>query len=461
VRRILEYRSIGDGTPIFLDDQMRPVEPVSTWFRHLAVQRRDEKTMKAYAYIVRRLMEFLAERGADLLSMTEADLVAYRASRTEMQDEPVDDSTWRREASVISTLTAWLLDQGHIRRRPVRVVNGRVPLTTGIAHEMRIRHLTLEQYLYFRDVGLGGQRPDGSVDLAFRGWAPHRSRAAAEVALLTGMRKQEWSTLLLPEIGEGWRQSCDPVELLLQECAKYKKARTVYVPPGGLEAIDTYMLLERQDIVAASAKALARRHRELFVVAEVDIEQGKVAGVFEGRRRTFVISAMAPWLRRLTVRETKGGLEALAVFLGHGGLMLGPSSWDRVRLDAWRRMRAHAALAKVPTTPARPWRFHDLRHSFCLQLLKHLMRMQEERREAQRLGLPTLAEHIAFDPLLVVQRRMGHSNPATTYLYLRYLEDPMNYVDAAFAAWTAHDGATYADIARRALEGGVGDAAQG
>ncbi len=52
---------------------------------------------------------------------------------------------------------------------------------------------------------------------------------------------------------------------------------------------------------------------------------------------------MSPALRRITVRETGAGLEALAVFLGHGGLMLGPSSWDRIRLDAWRRIQRHAA----------------------------------------------------------------------------------------------------------------------
>lgn len=46
---------------------MRPVEPACSWFRHLAYLGRDpEDTLRHYAYIVLRLMEFLAERGRDL-----------------------------------------------------------------------------------------------------------------------------------------------------------------------------------------------------------------------------------------------------------------------------------------------------------------------------------------------------------------------------------------------------------
>ncbi|MFD0068354.1 hypothetical protein [Streptomyces sp. NPDC056690] len=188
------------------------------------------------------------------------------------------------------------------------------------------------------------------------------------------------------------------------------------------------------------------------MVTDVDTVHGKLSGVLEGRHRTFAIAAMPPRLRRLAVRESDAGLEPLAVFIGHGGRMLGPSSWDRIREDAWRRMAEHSRMTTAPALPKRPWRFHDLRHTFCLQLLKYLMRLVADREAASpSTGLPTLAEHIAFNPLLVVQRRMGHSSPTTTYLYLRYLEDPMNYVDAAFAQWTEHDGATYAEIARGAL----------
>jgi hypothetical protein len=100
--------------------------------------------------------------------------------------------------------------------------------------------MTVEQYLYFRDVGMGGHLPSGGVDAAFRGWNPHRGRAGLELALLTGMRLQEWSTVLLPELGLEAAGRRGPVEFELQACAKYEMQRRVYVPAAALAMVDTY-----------------------------------------------------------------------------------------------------------------------------------------------------------------------------------------------------------------------------
>jgi site-specific recombinase XerD len=458
IAELLEYRALPDGMPMFLDEQMRPIEPMCGWFRVLAYENKQPETMRASAYVVRRLAKFLAERGTDLLSVTEADLVAYRRARTELDERPVDEATWEREAVVINRFYAHLLKQGLVQRRPFRMTSAgsrqRSVLQSGMRREMQVRHMTVEQYLYFRDVGLGGQLPDGSVSESFRGWAPHRSRAALELALLTGMRLQEWSTLLLPELGEGVRQRGEPAEFELQACAKYEMARDVYVPPAALAMVEAYLLLERPELAEASAAVLARRRDELFVVTKVDHEQRRLHGVYEGRRRRFNISAMDPALRRVTVTETEHGLEPLAVFIGHGGQMLGPSRWDQIRKDAWRRMKAHADHPAAPMLPAQPWRFHDARHTFALQLLKYLQRtrvQQEIERDRDR-GMVTLAEHVSLNPVLTVRHRLGHKRPSSTYAYLHYLEDPRKYVDAAFAQWSEHDGATYAEIGLRALK---------
>jgi hypothetical protein len=74
---------------------------------------------------------------------------------------------------------------------------GRNPLAPRLQRGMDIRHMTLAQYRYFRGVGLGGQLPDSQASNGFRGRAPLRNRAAADLALSTGMRPEEWSTVLL------------------------------------------------------------------------------------------------------------------------------------------------------------------------------------------------------------------------------------------------------------------------
>ena len=97
----LDHRSLPGGMPILLDEAMQPVEPACGWFRALAYDGKDAKTLRGYAYIVRRLVAFLSGHGAELLSATEVDLAAYRRTRTELQDEPIEGVTWDREATVI------------------------------------------------------------------------------------------------------------------------------------------------------------------------------------------------------------------------------------------------------------------------------------------------------------------------------------------------------------------------
>ncbi|MFF5841341.1 hypothetical protein ACFY74_07670 [Streptomyces massasporeus] len=456
--RRLDFRALPDRLPVIVDDQIRPVEPACSWFRHLAYLGRDpEDTLRHYAYIVLRVLDFLAERGRDLGTVVESDLVAYRRSRTELQDVPVGGTVWDREASVINTLLDWMVGQGLRRVSPLRVAGSSNPLSTGMSRDMDIRHLTLGQYLFFRDVGLGGQTLDGGVDRAFRGRAPNRSRAAADLAVTSGMRPQEWSTVLLPELAVGRRRPGEGAEFDLQECAKYKKHRIAYVPPDALTSVDQFVLIERPEMAESMARTLERRHRDLFVVAEIDYARRRLRGRWQGRNRAFAWSAMPPKLRRVTVHEGPAGLEPLAVFIGHGSLMLTSSSWDRVRYQAWDRMTEVREDERAPQLPVKRWRFHDLRHTFALRLLDFLTRRAAEReRTADRAGTATLAEHIAFNPLLIVSRRLGHSSPAVTYEYLRYLEDPMSYVDAAFAQWAAGDEDTYADIALRGMK--VGEA---
>ncbi|MET9079003.1 hypothetical protein ABZX95_44405 [Streptomyces sp. NPDC004232] len=453
---LLDRRVIPDGTPVVLGPDMRPAEPLCSWFRYLAYLGRDPETMRSYAYVVLRLAEYLASRGTDLLAAGEVDLLAYRRQRLDVQAVPIDPVTWDREAATVNGLFAWMTEAGHRRHGPLRMPKA---YGSGMAHGMQVRHLTLEQYLFFRDVGLGGQRPGGEVDGGFRGGFPHRNRAAAELALMTGMRKREWSTVLLPELA---RRPGGAAGFTLQACAKYRRRREMYVPAAPLDLVDTYQLLERAEIVERAAVRLARRHRELFVVDSVDEARGRLSGVLGGRRRVFAMAQMPAGLRRITVRECPGGLEAMAVFLGQGGLMLGASSWDRIRRHAWERMTAFAGQGPAPVLPRKSYRFHDLRHTYALRLLKHLTEMliASELRRADQRPLVTLAEHISMNPLLVVQRALGHASPRTTYEYLAYLEDPMTYVDQAFSAWADSDGASYAEIAIRLLEG-ERDAAQG
>jgi integrase len=225
--------------------------------------------------------------------------------------------------------------------------------------------------------------------------------------------------------------------------------------------ISTYLMLERREIVDRAQKTLKARRDELFVVDRIAQERGRLHGVLDGRRVSRAICEMPPGLRRNTVLDTGDGLEPLAVFLGNGGRMLLPSSWDKIRWRAWTRMRDHAKVGDVPMLPRTRWLFHDMRHTFALRLLIYLTR-EAMADGSGELPMSTLLDHMTYNPLLIVQRRLGHASPASTYRYVKYLKDPMREVDEAFQGWTAASGASYAEIARTMLRlDGDGDATQG
>jgi len=450
------------GTPIVLSKSMTPVEPLCGWFRELSLDRRSAKTMRAYAYTALMLLRFLAARGADLLSATETDLQEFRRWRLDDGDQTVGEAAWDRDAAAIGSLYDFMIRQGTVTRRPWRSSGrGRRSLSTGVGRDLRVRHMDLGQYLFLRDVGFGGLAAGAGLDEGFRGWRPHRNRAACELALLTGMRIQEWSAVLLPELGllDGGRPQ--PVELELGACAKFGRPRTVYVPADAADLLEPYLLLERPEIIGKAQRLLRRRHRDLFVVTQFEADGAKARGTLEGCTVTRSVRGMDPQLRRIAVRETGDGLDPLALFVGTGGRMLTASGWDRVRWTAWARMRAQADGDSSVVLPRRCWVFHDLRHTFALRLLIYLTEMAVDELRRRGAAMAMLLEHMSGNPLLEVQRRLGHASPATTYRYIRYLKDPMRDVAQAFRAWTAAGGATYAEIARHAMGERVGDAAQG
>lgn len=164
--------ALPDGTPFFVGDDMRPREPITSYFFDLAKWVGAE-SLEDYAYDVMALEDFLGtvlDPPADLLSATEDDLVAYRRYRTALQPSPVRPATWRRNRVSIDGFYDWAVDTGLLEARPYRVrCNGRDALSGGPVQDLDVRHLTHRQWVLLHRVGLGGDLPDGSPDPSFRG----------------------------------------------------------------------------------------------------------------------------------------------------------------------------------------------------------------------------------------------------------------------------------------------------
>ena len=160
--------ALPEGTPSFVGGDMRPREPITSYFFDLA-NYVGAGSMEDYAYDVMALEDFLGtvvDPPADLMSATEDDLVAYRRYRTALQRSPVRPATWRRNRVSIdgSTTGRWT---PACWRRGVRR-NGRDALFGGPVQDLDVRHLTHVEWVLLHRVGLGGDLPDGSPDPSFR-----------------------------------------------------------------------------------------------------------------------------------------------------------------------------------------------------------------------------------------------------------------------------------------------------
>ena len=446
--------ALKDGTPFFVGDDMWPREPMCSYFFELAKHVQAESAQD-YAYDLMGLEDFLGrvmDPPTDLLSATEDDLVAFRRYRTEDQAVPVGAATWRRNRVAVNGFYDWAVASGCLEARPhARRRSGRDALSWGPVADLDVRHLSRRQWVMLHRVGLGGELPDGSVDVRFRGRDRLRNMAAAELAVTSGMRLREFSSLLDIEVpGPGASRSavCVPIQAI----AKYGFARDVFVQYEVLRSLELYRRTERAVVVAGCGRALERRREELFVVEEVDLRRMRLSGRFEGRRRTFAVVAMPAWLRRNTVRQGARGLEPMALFVGRGGRMPGRSRWEQVFADGARRAAEVAAEWGGAVVMPRQVRIHDTRHTFAvfmLRLLTEQVVREEGRRRAAGGAGAWLFEHVARAPLLTLQRLLGHRDPATTMKYLRYLEDVSAIVAAAVQEWTDED-RSFADYAAMA-----------
>jgi len=442
--------ALPEGMPVILDSRWRPVEPWLTYFRIIAGST-ERSTARNYAYDALRFASFLDARGTDVVHASDDDIVAYREWRVGSAERPVSPATWQRDVVVIRGIYQLLMQTGQIRREPWITIGRSSALRSPWRSEPDIRPLTQEQWSAFRDIGLGGQTATGELDASWRGSTSLRSQAGAQVAVTTGMRLGEFSTLLDAELPASTGTG---VSVLLEACAKYQKRRRVHVPSTTLRAVDLYRQTERRAVVRASASSLWSRRGELFIVDELDVSAGVVRGRLDGRPSRWRLHLLPPRLRQIAVIERDGGLEALGLFLGRGGLPISRRAWHATFEAASRRTLDLASNdmggRRARITP------HDLRHTFAVVLLKALTDValaREADRRAGDLGPATLSEHIAINPRLTVQRLLGHSNPATTMIYLRYIEDTDALVRDVFDSWS-DEAATFADavLAERSAE---------
>ena len=153
-----------------------------------------------------------------------------------------------------------------------------------------------------------------------------RNVCAVELALTTGMRLTEWSSLLDIEI----RSHGGGTSVVLQACAKNGRRRRAYIPASTAQAIELYRNTERKALVRKAQASLRRKLPLLAHVTTIDLAAGKLTYSLQGRENRVEFNAIAPEMRRLLVKiNDDGAIEPMSLFVGKGGAPPSPRRWHQ------------------------------------------------------------------------------------------------------------------------------------
>lgn len=425
-RHRLKKLGIKDGQPILLDRSFRPSGLLAEYIRERNLDLEPETAFQ-YAYELRKLGQFLESRGTTFSEMSSEDLRKYRTMRTEDQAKPIGPSAWKRNASAIRGLLDWMQANGIRADNPTSSIFRRSSLSGKPVPDEKIRALTREQWTLFLQHGIRGFPTEERANSERRGQNVGRLHLGSGIALTSGMRLQEFSTLLLTEVHH--EASTTPRAVNLQACAKYGKFRKVYLTPTVLRQVDLYCRTERAYYAERRKRHYEANYRSYFLVESFD--HGHAVGVQYGDRRRVAVEALDPATRAKTIIEGPSGLESACLFLSRTGVPLQPRSWHVDFRAASVRAQGARLTAGGPAfdSTVKP---HDLRHTFAVQILRQLIK------EIRTKGLQhsaNLHDHLSLNPVLTVQRLLGHSQPGTTLKYLRYIETLDSPLIDAWEGW--------------------------
>jgi integrase len=395
----LEDRAVSDGHPVWFDDG-RPLEDLNEFLRGPY----SLSTAAAYAGDIAELGRFLSERGKTLPECSPNDALEFKRARL----GEVGVARWSRQGTAISVFYRWLAATGRIDRSPIQRwpdEHGREVYAPHRRRQRLVSFLQAEEYRWFRDECLA-RVGDGVREPLF-----------SDLAVESGARRSEVNRLSwvgLPDRHPG-RNPCE-----VWVVGKGSKERQVFLSWATLQKVLAYRLGRRADAVEGSQSFLegGLNAGELTLCQAVGPDRlGRPRVRLERGRTRPLVDVADDVLARLIVRRDDGALDPVPLFVSRrGARMLDPSHWNRMFSAANQRAQ-HLQDSFPKVTP------HLMRRTFAVQLFSALL-------HRLRSTKVTATEQVLEEPRLFVARLLGHSDPATTLVYLeaamRASGEPLN-----------------------------------
>lgn len=434
-----------DGMPFILGPDGSYDHDLNRFFRACPTMGvRSVNSLRSYGRDILVWLRFLSERrgGKSVWRADREDIAAFHEARR-LSEPPyrISAASWNRSIAALDKLYRWAVDEKLMARAPfayrqywtrltysgaVKAASANTARETGARHG-NMQFLDLAHYKLFRDVGLRGRLPDGREDPSWRGRNSERNALFAELLITTGLRLQEASSLLAMELpGTMYPHDVRTIPFRLSSAAaKGRKGREIRMPLRLIRQLRDYVDLERANALARYdvRNTIERISRPIRVV-----ERGRrdIAIVEDREIKPVNIDLLTPQERSRLVYETSG--LPLGLWLTEGGLPMPMATWEAVFRRASARCQRFGI--DVEATP------HMLRHGFAVHMLTLLLR------EHISWVIDTRSNHVGpawrrliGDPLLKLQRLMGHSRIESTYIYLDHIADSQELVDAAVDQW--------------------------
>lgn len=414
---------------------------------------RSQHSLRSYAYDLLVWVRFLDEaRGKTVWQATRDDVDAYHcARRHDDAANRISAASWNRAVAALDKLYRWAVEDGIIAQSPFayrdvwrRMPSGRgrtITVTRNQAYERAakrsdVKFITIEDYRRFRDVGLMGLEVDGGERPGARDRNGSRNALFADLLITTGLRLEEASSLLAVDIEEAIRASTSArlrqdaggdkqvAFRLPAALTKGDKGRTIRIPASLLGRLRSYLDVERA-VAIDKFKARSGMNR-MPAALTCAVNAGRIeAATASGERRPMRLDTVTPdERRRLVIHDADGTpSEPAALWLSEVGLPIAPNTWEVTFTRASRRCQAAGLPYDVHP--------HQLRHSFAVHMLALLIRQRfgDAHKDQDLTG--AAYRRLLGDPLQQVQRLLGHSSIATTYIYLDHLAGCQDTVDAA------------------------------
>lgn len=453
------------GVPFFLDDLGHPHTLANAFFSSRTMRNRAENTNIKYARSLRVWFNFLELRGCSWDTASDDDVFDYKFwRRTDSRNpNPVQGATWAADLAAISVFDRWASEFSNIHSgladtlrsakdrtyqgwRGSTVGGGQAVMRSafGRAGASSVRSSDVKwfspgAYARWRDTGVLGFDRHGTEKVRWRPRNEERDVAFVNGLYGSGLRIQEWSTVILSEIpATDTTRRYQGIELS-DACAKGGHGHRYWQNVEALNSLDIYTEGPRaaavreahrtgayEQIVGRQTLIDVRADGALVVVDDRGIESSKSS------------SELTPAQRARLFIETPDGLEPVFVWLNESGLPRPTRSWTKT----FERANKRVALAGFEQLRCHP---HMLRHSFALK-------WYAVGRLAWESKLSHLSDEQARDfreqfgnTWLLVQTMLGHSDVNTTMNF--YLE-PFRYLDVELLL--EHGGS---DLATEALLG--------